>query len=68
LKKGELLTAAAEDGVERRIGNVTEKTDGKGRKKKRQGEEAVAWEWLVESGERILKSVRSLEGESEAGV
>jgi len=68
LKKSELLTAAAEDGVERRVGNVTEKTDGKGRKKKRQGEEAIAWEWLVESGERILKVVKGLEEEAEARV
>ncbi|KAJ9615002.1 hypothetical protein H2200_001076 [Cladophialophora chaetospira] len=63
LKKNDLLVAATGEGIDRRISKVADLAEKKGSKKgrKRQGEEAVAWEWLVESGERLAKIVDGLE-------
>ena len=63
LKKNDLLLAAVAEGVERRVSRVADAAEKKAGKKskRRQGAEAVAWDWLVESGERILKVVEGLE-------
>ena len=63
LKKNGLLFAAVTNGVERRTSKVAELAEKKtGKKlKKMAGEEAIAWDWLVESGERIGKIVDGLE-------
>jgi hypothetical protein len=52
------LKRAVESGIERRLDKVGDGTDS-GRKKKGIEEEG-AWEWLVESGERMLVVVRSV--------
>ncbi|KAH0829298.1 hypothetical protein FOPE_10334 [Fonsecaea pedrosoi] len=57
LKKTKRLVQAARAGVERRISRVADSVEKKAGSKKRQGDEAVAWEWLVESGERIQKAI-----------
>ena len=65
LEKTKKLVQAVEKGVEKRAGRVADLVEKKGGKKKgkRQGEEVVAWEWLVESGQRMLKVVEVLEEE-----
>ncbi|KIW22592.1 uncharacterized protein PV07_10875 [Cladophialophora immunda] len=60
LKKTESLAWAARAGIERRIGRVADFAEKKGGSKKRQGDDAVAWEWLVESGERITRLIEGL--------
>jgi hypothetical protein len=69
LKKTTLLLASVAKGAERRANNVADRAGQKGAKKekgkKRQGEEAVAWDWLVESGARISKVVEGLDGQGE---
>jgi hypothetical protein len=69
LKKTPLLLASVAKGAERRANSVTDRAGQKGAKKekgkKRQGEDAVAWDWLVESGARISKVAEGLEGQPE---
>ncbi|EXJ56414.1 hypothetical protein A1O7_06757 [Cladophialophora yegresii CBS 114405] len=68
LKKTPLLLAVVAEGVERRVNNVAVRVGKKGvktEKGKRQSEEALAWEWLVESGERISKIVDGLDGQAD---
>lgn len=70
LKTNDLLLASVGEGVERRVSKVADLTEKKlGKKaKKRQGDEAVAWEWLIASGERISKVLDRLEESSEADM
>ncbi|KIW64863.1 hypothetical protein PV04_07168 [Phialophora macrospora] len=69
LKKTPRLLASVAEGAERRANNVADRAGQKGAKKekgkKRQGEEAVAWDWLVESGARISKLAEGLDGQGE---
>ncbi|ETI26572.1 hypothetical protein G647_03350 [Cladophialophora carrionii CBS 160.54] len=69
LKKTPSLLASVAEGVERRVNNVVDRAGKKGPKKergkRRQGEDAVAWQWLVESGERISKIVEGLDGQTD---
>jgi hypothetical protein len=62
LKKNESLKAALANGVERRIGKVADLAEKKAGKKvkKLTGDDAVAWNWLMESGERMTKVVDGL--------
>ncbi|KIW86652.1 uncharacterized protein Z519_12777 [Cladophialophora bantiana CBS 173.52] len=60
LKRKDSLAQAARDGVERRVGRVTDLAEKQGGGKNRQRDEGVAWEWLVESGERISRLVEDL--------
>ena len=54
LKKNNLLMDAMAEGVDRRWEKAGKKS------KKRQGDEAVAWDWLQESGKRIIHVVDTL--------
>ncbi|EXJ74603.1 uncharacterized protein A1O5_02900 [Cladophialophora psammophila CBS 110553] len=59
LERKDSLAQAARDGVQRRLGRVTDLAE-KGGGKSRQRDEGVAWEWLVESGERISRLIEGL--------
>ena len=65
LKKSDLLSAAVEMGIDRRISKAADQTEKK-KGKKRQAEDAVAWEWLVESGQRLGKVVKDLGEDGDA--
>lgn len=62
LEESDLLTEAVEMGIDRRISNAADQAEKKAGKKakKRQGDDAVAWKWLVESGQRLAKVVKDL--------
>lgn len=60
LKKTEALQTAVREGVERRTLKVTEIGEKKGRKGAKR-DDADAWDWLLESGERLERVVDALE-------
>ncbi|KAI1612070.1 hypothetical protein EDD37DRAFT_456565 [Exophiala viscosa] len=60
LKKSDGLSKAVDRGVKRRMSRVADLGDAKRRKKAGKGEEE-AWAWLVESGERLARTVSGLD-------
>ncbi|KIX92832.1 uncharacterized protein Z520_11495 [Fonsecaea multimorphosa CBS 102226] len=60
LNKTESLARAARTGVEKRVGRMADLAEKKGGSKKKLGDEGLAWEWLVESGERITLLIDGL--------
>lgn len=66
LSKSQGLSEAVSRGVDRRMSKVLDAGErsaksGK-RSSKRQGDDEVAWEWLVQSSARIVNAVEGLEG------